>query len=106
MNSSVTISSAVSIFLSFSHMRFALAFHWWVLLFQRRVRMVLVEGRLQGWIRAKAVIQIFTCPDQDFALQDVIEAVRNCGDVASSLVYLRQECEICFSNYPMSKASI
>ncbi|XP_064611767.1 E3 ubiquitin-protein ligase lubel-like [Liolophura sinensis] len=71
--------------------------------YERRVRMVLVEGRLQGWIRAKAVIHIFTRPDQNFALQDVIEAVKNCGDVASSLVYLQQECEICFSNYPMSK---
>ncbi|XP_052816593.1 uncharacterized protein LOC128243102 isoform X2 [Mya arenaria] len=75
----------------------------------RRIRMVFVEGKLRSWGRAETVVRIL---DEDVAgnegslqctLDDIIEAVRNCGDRRSSLIFLKQECGICFSYYPMSK---
>ena len=73
--------------------------------------MVLVEGKLKSWGRAETVIRILdedmTVDDDDASLQctleDVIEAVRNCGNRKSSLVYLRQECAICYAFFPMPK---
>ncbi|XP_062593006.1 uncharacterized protein LOC134254512 isoform X1 [Saccostrea cucullata] len=73
----------------------------------RRSRMIMVEGKLQSWGRAETVLKIL---DQDVArnnleatLEDIVEAVYNCGDRQSSLVYLQQECQCCFSYFPMSK---
>lgn len=71
--------------------------------------MVFVEARLRSWGRAQTVITILDdniTNNDDFKeckLEDVIEAVRNCGDRHSSLTYLTQECEICFMYYPMHK---
>lgn len=80
---------------------------------QRRIRMVFIEAKLRGWGRAETVITIL---DNDVAsnddptwtcnLEDVVEAVRNCGDRRSSLKYLKQECGCCFSLYPMPKVII
>ncbi|XP_053402115.1 uncharacterized protein LOC123548578 isoform X2 [Mercenaria mercenaria] len=76
---------------------------------ERRVRMVFVEGKLKSWGRAEMVVTILdkevTLSEHplECTLEDIIEAVRNCGDRKSSLVYLTQECGICFSNFPMSK---
>ncbi|KAJ8303183.1 hypothetical protein KUTeg_019579 [Tegillarca granosa] len=74
---------------------------------QRRIRMILVEGRLQSWGRAATVIKIL---DHDVAdktleaeLEDIVEAVRNCGDRQSSLIYLQQDCDCCYGKFPMSK---
>ena len=39
-------------------------------------------------------------------LEDVVEAVRQCRGRASALAYLHQECQICFSTFPMSKVSL
>ncbi|WAR13488.1 RNF31-like protein [Mya arenaria] len=78
----------------------------------RRIRMVFVEGKLRSWGRAETVVRIL---DEDVAgnegslqctLDDIIEAVRNCGDRRSSLIFLKQECGICFSYYPMSKKHV
>ncbi|KAL5021065.1 hypothetical protein ScPMuIL_000220 [Solemya velum] len=75
----------------------------------RRIRMILVEGKLQSWGRAATVIKIL---DNDLnkddypecTLEDVIEAVRNCtGDKAAALVYLSEECMTCYSKFPKSK---
>ncbi|KAK3086203.1 hypothetical protein FSP39_015157 [Pinctada imbricata] len=75
--------------------------------FERRARMIMVEGKLQSWGRAHTVIRIL---DIDVAekgleatLEDIVEAVRNCGDRQSSLAYLQQECQLCFCYYPMGK---
>lgn len=73
----------------------------------RRSRMIMVEGKLQSWGRAETVLKIL---DIDVAgkkleatLEDIVEAVYNCGDRQSSLVYLQQECQCCFTYFPMSK---
>ena len=67
--------------------------------------MILVEGRLKGWLRAEMVINILDAgvPDTEVTVEDVVEAVRNCVDTKSAMAYLRQECQICFSTYPMGK---
>ena len=73
--------------------------------------MVFVEGKLQSWGRAETVIIILdTEADQlkdvvDCSLDDIVEAVKNCGDRKRSLGYLKQECGICFSYYPMNKVN-
>lgn len=84
---------------------------------ERRIRMILVEGKLKSWGRAELVIKLL---DQDlpnnypggslsqgeespYSLEDVIEAVRNCNDRNSARAYLTQECSTCYSLYPMSK---
>lgn len=74
---------------------------------ERRTRLILVEGKLQSWGRAEIVIRIL---DEEVAtgnlvasLEEVVEAVRNCGDRASSLIFLKQYCEICYSQFPMTK---
>ncbi|OWF56472.1 uncharacterized protein LOC110446780 [Mizuhopecten yessoensis] len=73
----------------------------------RRVRMILVEGKLQSWGRAEVVIKIL---DIDIAnktveasLAEIVEAVKNCQDYKSSIVYLSQECQICMSRFAMSR---
>lgn len=70
----------------------------------------MVEGKLQSWGRAETVLKIL---DIDVAgkkleatLEDIVEAVYNCGDRQSSLVYLQQECQCCFTYFPMSKVSV
>lgn len=72
--------------------------------------MILVEGRLQSWGRAATVIKIL---DHDVAdktleaeLEDIVEAVRNCGDRQSSLIYLQQDCDCCYGKFPMSKVGM
>lgn len=78
---------------------------------QRRIRTVLVEARLQSWGRAETVVKILDNDletlkqesDYDYTLEDVVEAVRNCQDRRSSIVYLQRECVICMSRFPMSK---
>lgn len=90
------------------------------LILQRRIRMVLVEGKLRSWGRAELVIKLLdhdlpaayssqgitNGEDYYCTLEDVVEAVRNCEDKRSALVYLMQECQICFSHYPMSKVRV
>ena len=68
-----------------------------------------MEGKLQSWGRAEIVIRIL---DEEVAqnkleasLEEVVEAVRNCGDRASSLIFLKQYCECCYSEFPMTKVS-
>ncbi|XP_060601251.1 E3 ubiquitin-protein ligase RNF31-like [Ruditapes philippinarum] len=76
---------------------------------ERRVRMVFVEGKLRSWGRAEMVVTILDKEvtesenPLECTLEDIIEAVRNCGDRKSSLVYLKQTCGICYSNFPMTK---
>lgn len=72
--------------------------------------MIMVEGKLQSWGRAETVLKIL---DIDVAgkkleatLEDIVEAVYNCGDRQSSLVYLQQECQCCFTYFPMSKVRV
>lgn len=71
--------------------------------------MVFVEGKLRSWGRAEMVVTILdnevtkSETPLECTLEDIIEAVRNCGDKKSSLIYLTQECGICYSKYPMSK---
>jgi len=71
--------------------------------------MVFVEGQLRSWGRAETVITILdqditnSAEPLDVSLDDVIEAVRNCGDRRSSLKYLQQECGLCYTCYPMPK---
>ena len=71
--------------------------------------MVFVEGKLQSWGRAETVIIILDTEAEqledvvDCTLDDLVEAVKNCGDRKRSLAYLKQECGICFSYYPMNK---
>ena len=75
--------------------------------FQRRARMIMVEGKLQSWGRALTVIKILDTDvaggSLDATLEEIVEAVRNCGDRHSSLAYLQQMCQICFCPYPMGK---
>lgn len=74
---------------------------------ERRIRLILVEGKLQSWGRAEIVIRIIdeeVAKDKlDASLEEVVEAVRNCGDRSSSLVFLKQYCECCYSQFPMTK---
>ena len=72
---------------------------------QRRIRMVLVEGSLNGWKRAENVLELLEQDDlgSEVNLSDVIEAVKNYGDLHRSRSYLQQECETCYNMYPASK---
>ncbi|XP_067651043.1 E3 ubiquitin-protein ligase RNF31-like isoform X2 [Haliotis asinina] len=78
---------------------------------ERRIRTVLVEARLQSWGRAEIVVKILDNDldklkqesDYEYTLEDVVEAVRNCQDRRSSIIYLQRECVICMSKFPMSK---
>ncbi|XP_059156030.1 E3 ubiquitin-protein ligase lubel-like isoform X2 [Physella acuta] len=72
---------------------------------ERRIRLILVEGALKSWGRADLVIKILDSEleNENIALEDVVEAVRNCQDKTSALAYLQQQCEICLTNFPMSK---
>ncbi|KAL3860237.1 hypothetical protein ACJMK2_010391 [Sinanodonta woodiana] len=76
---------------------------------ERRIRLILVESKLQSWGRAEVVIKILDNEMNNVedplncTLEDVVEAVRNCGDRRASVAFLTQECGICFSKYPMSK---
>ncbi|XP_063439379.1 uncharacterized protein LOC134720797 [Mytilus trossulus] len=74
---------------------------------ERRLRLILVEGKLQSWGRAEIVIRILdeevATKNIEASLEEVVEAVRNCGDRASSLVFLKQYCEICYCQFPMTK---
>ncbi len=67
--------------------------------------MVLVEGRMAGWGRAENVLRVLEALPHDLAVTptDVVDAVANCGNVADSLRYLMQECEICYTTSPISK---
>lgn len=69
--------------------------------------MILVEGKLQSWGRAEIVTRILDeevdTGNIEASLEEVVEAVRNCGDRASSLVFLKQYCQICYSQFPMTK---
>ena len=66
--------------------------------------MILVEGGLQSWGRAETALKILGIQDKDFELSDVFDAVRTSrGDMNSSLQYLEKTCEICYTEYPMSK---
>ncbi|XP_033753784.1 LOW QUALITY PROTEIN: E3 ubiquitin-protein ligase RNF31-like [Pecten maximus] len=73
----------------------------------RRVRMILVEGKLQSWGRAEVVIKILdidvATKKVEASLGEIVEAVKNCQDYKSSLVYLSQECEICTGKFAMSR---
>ncbi|ESO87906.1 hypothetical protein LOTGIDRAFT_52443, partial [Lottia gigantea] len=74
----------------------------------RRTRMVFMEGKLKSWGRAETVIKIVdeelskSCLEMS-SLEDVIEACRNCLGFKTSLGYLQQECEICYTKFPMNK---
>lgn len=79
-----------------------------LIIFQRRIRMIFIEGKLKSWGRAELVIKILDndLPEEDISLEDVVEAVRNCQDRNSALAYLQQECALCFTNFPMSKVRL
>lgn len=70
--------------------------------------MILVEGKLKSWGRADLVIKILDdyLPDENVSLEDIVDAVRNCHDRQSALVYLQQECLICFATFPMNKVNL
>lgn len=71
--------------------------------------MIMVEGKLQSWGRADTVLKILDidvlAKKLEATLEDIVEAVYNCGDRQSSLVYLQQECQCCFAYFPMSKVN-
>ena len=77
---------------------------------QRRIRMLLVECRLQGWVRADCVLRILNKVSgeevedgENVTLEDVVEAVRNCDDFHSACNFLKQECQICYNAVPRNK---
>ncbi len=63
---------------------------------------------MQGWGRAENVLKILDMleSEQEATVEDVIEAVSNCGNINDSLKFLKQECQICFAPYPMSKVLV
>ena len=70
----------------------------------------MVEGKLQSWGRAQTVIKILEDEvvkgDIEASLEDVVDAVKNYGNKKDSLKYLQQECQCCYSTFPMSKVSL
>ncbi|KAK6982277.1 E3 ubiquitin-protein ligase rnf31, partial [Biomphalaria glabrata] len=73
---------------------------------ERRIRLVLVEGSLKSWGRAELVIKLLDSDqlnNESITLEDIVEAVRNCRDRQSAIAYLQQECQLCFTLFPMSK---
>ena len=81
---------------------FCIPLHW-----QRRLRMVLVEGALGGWVRAQNVLHLLDehADSSEVNIADIIEAVRNCGDLKRSRSFLQQECQACFCIFPATKVS-
>ncbi|XP_074644395.1 uncharacterized protein LOC141901185 [Tubulanus polymorphus] len=74
---------------------------------ERRTRAILIESDLKSWGRAGLVVKIIDDHADELCenveLSDIIDAVRNCGDVNRSLDYLSQDCELCYSACPMNK---
>ncbi|KAH9494612.1 E3 ubiquitin-protein ligase rnf31 [Bulinus truncatus] len=72
---------------------------------ERRTRLILVEGCLKSWGRAELVIKLLDSDldSEVITVEDIVEAVRNCQDRQSAIAYLQQECQLCFTPFPMSK---
>lgn len=65
--------------------------------------MLFVEKSLQSWGRAETAIKLI---DRGFAVEDAVEAAKQCGDLSRSLRYLQQECPLCFEMKPMNQVKI
>ena len=65
--------------------------------------MLLVERCLQSWGRAETAVKLI---DRGFAVEDAVDAARQCGDLQRSLRFLQQECPLCFDEKPMSQVKI
>ena len=70
---------------------------------KRRIRAVLAEKDVPSWGRAEVVIKLI---DKGYEVDDSVEAARNCGDLARSLRYLKQECPLCTDERPMSQVCV
>ena len=68
--------------------------------FQRRIRAILVEANVPSWGRAETAIKLI---DQDFSVDDSIEAAISGGDLKQALRYLKQECPVCYGQKPMGQ---
>ena len=68
----------------------------------------MAEGGLATWTMAQNLVRIADMDDLDaeIDMDDIVEAVGNCPDVYSALVYLQQECATCMCNFPMSKVCV
>jgi len=64
------------------------------------------EFKLDTVDKAKSVLLIWKkrqSLSESVTLADVIEAVRNCGNVMKALSYIQQDCAICARQFPASK---
>lgn len=78
-------------------------FHF--LYLQEQLRTELEDGGREDWICAQDVLQLMEeesgNPEVGFA--DVIEAVKNCGNLQHSRRFLQQKCQVCLNRFPATK---
>lgn len=69
---------------------------------------MLVEGFLKSWGRVETVLHLLDNVDLDpsISLDDIIDAANECGNKTSTLQYLQQECQICFTTCSRNKVGI
>ncbi|XP_064640262.1 E3 ubiquitin-protein ligase RNF31-like isoform X2 [Lineus longissimus] len=74
---------------------------------ERRVRALLVQGRLNTWEAAEVILDVLQDRALDLAestLEDIVDAARNAnGDLERCKSYLQQDCTMCFCKFPMNK---
>jgi len=64
--------------------------------------MILCEASLKSWMRAEYVLKVLDDPavSSETYLRDIVSAARNAQNFKDVCRFLRQDCEICFSDYP------
>ncbi|XP_013410818.1 uncharacterized protein LOC106173998 [Lingula anatina] len=74
---------------------------------ERRIRLLLVEGNLQGWERGKLALKIADNIDDlegSPTLEEVVDASKNSnGTYQEAIKYLQTECMVCFEKQPMNR---
>ena len=67
--------------------------------------MVLVEARMRGWGRACKVVELLDRDDVEATTHEIINAVSGAHSLNRVESQLKQECCICFDNFPPSQVS-
>ena len=65
--------------------------------------MVLVEARMRGWGRACKVVELLDRDDVEATTHEIINAVSGAHSLNRVESQLKQECCICFDNFPSSQ---
>lgn len=65
--------------------------------------MLLAEGASETWEQARLAVELVS---RGTEAADALLAALECADLASALVYLHQDCELCAERLPEHEASI